>query len=405
MTDTAGYGNTASSYGSIARLFHWLTAALILTLIPLGFIANAWPYDTPDALAVKFTLFSLHKTLGVTVFFVALLRILWAVAQPRPHPLHPDRRLETSVAETVHWALYLSLVAVPLSGWLYHASTTGFAPIWWPFGQHLPFIPVDETLAHYFQGAHYVFTRLLIATLALHVVGAIKHQVVDRDATLNRMLRGTNAGMAQTAPSHSSPVFAAVLLWALAVGTAITISRHDVTSGEMTRKVAGTAESGWSVTEGTLGIEVSQMNATIEGSFANWTAAIDYDQETGTGDARVEIDITSLTLGSVTRQALGPDFFAAEDFPTAIFEGDISKLAVDQANDHILEGTLTLKGVSQPVTLPFELEIIDGVAKVTGATSLDRRDFAIGSADDDGGTVGTGVNVIIALSAEQEGTP
>ncbi|MBL9058949.1 MAG: cytochrome b/b6 domain-containing protein, partial [Mangrovicoccus sp.] len=88
-------GNSAVTYGSVAKAFHWLTALLILTLFPLGLIANDWPHDSSAELATKATLFSIHKTLGVTVFFVALLRILWALTQPKPGALHPDRRLET----------------------------------------------------------------------------------------------------------------------------------------------------------------------------------------------------------------------------------------------------------------------------------------------------------------------
>ncbi|MGD9294163.1 MAG: cytochrome b/b6 domain-containing protein, partial [Roseobacter sp.] len=132
--------NTAQHYGSISKTFHWLTALLILTLIPLGIYANDLPYDSSEQLARKAWFFSLHKTLGVTVFFVALARILWAIVQPKPSPLHPDRKLETFAGSMVHWLLYGSLLLVPLSGWVHHAATTGFAPIWWPLGQNLPLV-------------------------------------------------------------------------------------------------------------------------------------------------------------------------------------------------------------------------------------------------------------------------
>lgn len=104
--------NTTQSYGGVAKTLHWLTALLILTLIPLGIVANQLPYDTSEQLAQKAWLFSLHKTLGVAVFFVALVRILWAVTQPKPGLLHPDRKVESLAAETVHWLLYGSLVQI-----------------------------------------------------------------------------------------------------------------------------------------------------------------------------------------------------------------------------------------------------------------------------------------------------
>ena len=108
--------NTALQYGAVARLFHWLTALGIFFLIASGLIAEEWPYGTESELATKVTLFSTHKTIGVLIFFIALARILWALTQPRPTPLHPERKLETLLAETVHWLLYGSILFVPLSG-------------------------------------------------------------------------------------------------------------------------------------------------------------------------------------------------------------------------------------------------------------------------------------------------
>ena len=176
-----------TTYASVTKVFHWLTALLIIVAIPLGLIANYAPYDTGDQLAFKALLFSMHKTVGVSAFFVALLRILWAMTQTKPGPLHPERTLETLLAEVVHWMLYLSLMMVPLTGWIDHAATSGFAPIWWPFGQTLPFVPQSETVSGIFSGLHWMFTKLLAASIFLHSAGALKHHFIDKDDTLRRM--------------------------------------------------------------------------------------------------------------------------------------------------------------------------------------------------------------------------
>ena len=89
--------NTATRYGAVTKTLHWLTAGGILAAIPLGIVANDWAFDTPEALATKATLFSLHKTVGVTIFFVALVRIIWAVTQPKPAPLPEAGRLPDAV--------------------------------------------------------------------------------------------------------------------------------------------------------------------------------------------------------------------------------------------------------------------------------------------------------------------
>ena len=170
--------NTSIRYGGVTKFFHWLTALLILTLIALGLYASDLPHDTQAALTRKAWLFSLHKTLGVTVFFVALARIVWAFTQPKPGLLNADHRLESWLAETVHWVLYGSLVIVPLAGWINHAAASGFAPIWWPLGQSLPFIPKNTTVEHAFGALHVISGKLLIGALILHIAGAVKHHVV-----------------------------------------------------------------------------------------------------------------------------------------------------------------------------------------------------------------------------------
>ena len=74
--------NAPTRYGSVARSLHWLTALLILSAIGLGLYAEDLPYDTAETLAAKAQIFSIHKTIGVAAFFVALARILWALSQP-----------------------------------------------------------------------------------------------------------------------------------------------------------------------------------------------------------------------------------------------------------------------------------------------------------------------------------
>ena len=105
--------NTAQSYGSVAKTSHWLTALLIIIVIPLGIIANDMGYETSEQLARKFIFFPMHKTVGVTIFYVALARIIWTISQPKPNGLHPERKAETWLAETIHCPLCSSLVMPP----------------------------------------------------------------------------------------------------------------------------------------------------------------------------------------------------------------------------------------------------------------------------------------------------
>ncbi|QIE41781.1 cytochrome [Rhodobacteraceae bacterium SC52] len=394
-------GNSPQSYGAVAKTLHWLTALLILTAIPLGVIANDMGYDTSQALAFKAWLFSLHKTVGVAAFFVALLRILWAATQPKPALLHPDRRLESFAAETVHWALYASLVIVPLSGWLHHAATSGFAPIWWPFGQSLPFVPVNEGVAHFFGAWHWLFTKVLIAALALHIAGALKHHFIDKDATLARMLPGLTLAGDPTAAHPRAPMKAALAFWVLLLAAGSVLGLSSDAERQAASPQLQAEPSGWTVQDGRLAITALQLGSEVEGQFEEWNAAINFDPDLPSdvkGDVTVQIAIPSLKLGSVTSDALKPEFFAAEEFPTATFTAEITE--ADGENSYLADGVLSLKGVEQPLALPFTLVIDGDTAQMEAKTVIDRRDFGIGTASyNDESTVAYESNVTVTLTA------
>jgi cytochrome b561/polyisoprenoid-binding protein YceI len=406
--------NTATTYGAVGKALHWATALLILTLLPLGFVAVEWPYDDSQALATKAWLFSLHKTLGVAVFFLALARIGWALTQPRPAPLHPDRRLETALAEGVHAALYVSLVAVPASGWVHHAAVTGFAPIWWPFGQTLPFVPQTPAVADAAASVHALFTKLLIAALALHIAGALKHHLVDRDATLRRMLPGMR--VATAAPAHPrrrhalATAAGAVALYAAAGAGAVALipeggDRSTALAQAASLAAEADAPRAWRVEGGELTFTVAQMGSPVTGRFEGWSAAIAFDEtpdETGAhGAVEVIVPISGMTIGSVTEQARGPDFFDAEAFPTSRYTARIEK--AEDGSGYVARGVLALAGAEVPVDLPFTLDVVDGAATAEGQVVVDRRSFGMGERYPDEATVGFSVTIDVSLRATRVG--
>ncbi|WP_456388931.1 cytochrome b/b6 domain-containing protein [Profundibacter sp.] len=391
--------NTTNTYGSVTKTLHWLTALLILTAFPLGILANNAGFGTGEEIAQKAWLFSLHKTVGVTVFFTALARILWAITQKKPRPLHPDNTLEVFAAEAVHWLLYISMLMVPLSGWLHHAASVGFAPILWPFGQSLPLVPKSEAVSALFSGGHFVFTKLLLAAIALHIAGALKHLVIDKDQTLQRMLPGLAKIAPLPAQPHSKkPILAAIAVYAVAMtlGAWIGLASH----GDHEHDKLAEVSSDWVVTEGTLAITLSQFGNDITGTFTDWRAAISFDPKTGSGHADVTINIASLTLGSLSTQALGADFFDAAAHPTAKFTAEITP----NGDDYDASGSLTIKGVERPVTLPFTLEITEGSAVMKADVTLSRLDFGIGANMPDEASLKFPVRVSIELTASQSDT-
>ncbi|MCG7521288.1 cytochrome b/b6 domain-containing protein [Ruegeria sp. Ofav3-42] len=402
--------NTAQSYGGVTKTFHWLTALLILAAFPVGWFANRLAHaiedpaiaTTPEDLQQAAQLFSLHKTIGVTVFIVALARILWALSQPKPGLLNAENKPEAFAAETVHWLLYGSLVLVPLTGWIHHAATEGFAPILWPFGQNLPFVPKSPEAAEVTGGLHKVLMLVLLGALVLHIAGALKHHVIDKDSTLRRMLPGRIELPEPPQQWHSTaPAFAAIVIWgaALAIGWFDgAYSAHPTADHASTELEA--VQSDWQVQEGTLGITITQLGSPVNGGFSEWTAAITFDDPVEPGPAGsvdVTVAIGSLSIGTVTDQALGTDFFDSSQFPTAQFTADLFK--TDLAYE--ARGTLNIRDKSMDVVLPFELDLLDGTAKMQGELELNRLDFDIGKSQSTEDSLAFGVKVTVALTATQ----
>lgn len=183
----------SGSFGRITRALHWIMAAGILATFALGLhiarmepgLANLW-------------LYGLHKTAGVSLLCLALFRLTWHRLHPPPGPLPGPPEWQMALARATHRALYLLMLAVPLSGWAY-ASATGLDVV--VFGRIVlpPVAPVSAAWEDALHLVHRTLTRVLIALVALHVAGALKRGLIARDGTLARMIRG-HAGPPPEAP-------------------------------------------------------------------------------------------------------------------------------------------------------------------------------------------------------------
>jgi cytochrome b561 len=173
-------------YGAVAMTLHWLIAVAIIGMLVLGKYMHGLPRSDPD----KFMLYQLHKSFGLTVLALTVLRIGWRLvnrAPPLPATMPAWERL---AAHASHFLLYALMLAIPLSGWaMISASTLGVPTLW--FGQievpNLPVTPGDET-QETFEDAHELLGNLMILLLLVHVAAALKHHFWDRDTILKRML-------------------------------------------------------------------------------------------------------------------------------------------------------------------------------------------------------------------------
>jgi polyisoprenoid-binding protein YceI len=246
---------------------------------------------------------------------------------------------------------------------------------------------------------------VLAGSIAAHVAGALKHHIIDRDSTLLRMLPGTPA-VPDVSGAHrvALPVVGAAAIWGVALAGGAALGTYEGHSISVEAAALEEVESDWVVQEGEIAITVTQLGSEVAGQFADWTASISFDDsvtEGIAGSVDVTISIGSLTLGSVTGQAMGEDFFDAEQFPTANYTGDL----IAGADGYRAEGTLTIKDQTAPVSFPFDLQIDNGVAVVSADTTLDRRNYEVGTTSQPNeSNLGFSVGVRINLTAQEGGT-
>ena len=184
-----------SDWHPLTKLLHWLIALLIVSMAVIGLSMGSMA-NGPDKIAI----YALHKSLGITLLALVLVRIGWRLRSGSPAPLPGIPRLQHLLAQLIHGLLYLLLLALPLSGWVMN-SASGF-PLQW-FGLfNLPALAGrDEALHALATSTHeWLFWGLAVLVLA-HAGAAIFHHLFQGDATLARMLpRGW-----LRAPSEESP--------------------------------------------------------------------------------------------------------------------------------------------------------------------------------------------------------
>ena len=174
---------TRTRYDTLQITLHWVTLILIVWLAWLGLSMTDLPLS-PD----KVRTYALHKSLGLTVLGLTIIRLLWRGFARTP-PAIPGPRWQVLAAKAGHAGLYLLLIALPLSGWLYNSASN--FPLQW-FGQfNLPaLVDADKATKAFAHELHETLFWVLMALVAVHALAALWHHYGQRNDTLRRMLPG-----------------------------------------------------------------------------------------------------------------------------------------------------------------------------------------------------------------------
>jgi cytochrome b561 len=176
--------NQANHYGLVQISLHWFIAIAVFALFGLGLwmveltYYSPWYRTAPD----------IHRSIGVIVVSLMLLRLVWRWLNPKVQPLASHKAWEVKLAHITHVFMYLLIIALGISG--YMITTASGQPLmvfdWFAIPAINFGIEYQEDIA---GDLHELFAWSLIGLVVLHIAGALKHHVIDKDSTLKRMLK------------------------------------------------------------------------------------------------------------------------------------------------------------------------------------------------------------------------
>ncbi len=182
-----------SEYTTTAKLLHWLVAGLVVVQFVLANLAER--AEDADDLVRELALFANHRSVGITILTLIVIRLLWRWRHPVPRLPASVPRWQVIASRLSHYSLYAILLAMPISGWLM-SSAADVSISWFNLVPIPDFVAPDHERHEFFEGIHKLLAKLLFVIASLHILAALKHRLFDKDGVLQRMLSvsGTTDG-------------------------------------------------------------------------------------------------------------------------------------------------------------------------------------------------------------------
>jgi cytochrome b561 len=174
--------NTTTHWGPVSQFLHWLIVVLLIVQVTLGTLADELPLGMK-----KLALLARHKSVGITILGLAVLRLLWRWMNPTPELPDNLKPYERVLANITHAGLYILLFAMPLSGWMM-SSARGFPVSWFGYVQLPDLVAKNKPIYDALLATHETLAWVLYTIVFLHVVAALKHHFMLKDNVLRRML-------------------------------------------------------------------------------------------------------------------------------------------------------------------------------------------------------------------------
>ncbi len=433
-----------ANYHPLSKILHWAVAGMIVLQYVLAQLAERAEHG--DQPVRQLALLANHKSVGITILALALVRLVWRKFQPPPAlpPLMPPWQVKAS--HLSHWALYLLLFALPVSGWLM-SSASAYSVSWFNLFQLPDLIPASADLKQSLKSVHEILAKSLFVLALVHILAALKHGLFDRDGVMGRMASVTSivlfvgligAGLASLAsPGKAAPQAAAPKSAGAAVtetrpqGSADTadvpadpsMAQPSVDSAQppadspVAVRTPADAQGAedlalWQIDyeNSFIRFEGDQAGAKFEGRWPAWQAEIRFSAANlAASSFEVTIDTRQVDTADSERDAIiiDADWFDAAQFPQAVYR--VGQFETQSNGQFVALGQLEIKGLSTPVELAFSVTE-DGERRVIQANSqprlllgnalLDRLALGLGTGDwEDTTWVGQEVSVSVRVEA------
>ncbi len=378
------------TFTSTARWLHWLIAGLIVLQYVLAEAAEEAASDL-----VELALLAQHKSVGITVLALALLRLGWrlyAGAPAWPQSMPPWQHTASRVS---HWAFYTLLLALPLSGWLL-SSAAAYSVSWFNLVPLPDLVAPSEGLEEVFEAVHEGLAKGLFVLALVHIAAALKHLFADRDGVFQRMWSWPAVGAA-----FALAVIGIVVLMpqASAPDAPATTPRASDESAAF----HAAPHAPWQVDyeRSSIRFTAEQAGAPFQGSWDDWQADIRMQGVDDAFSAEVIIRTNAVSTGDTERDSTlqGGDWFDVANYPEARFSTDTLRTLQDGSFE--APGNLTIRGANTPVVFRFAIdEQPNGVLVLNGNADLDRLALGVGTGEWlDTTWVGADVTLAVTLFA------
>lgn len=387
-----------TQFDRFTQFLHWSMVALLLSQWLLAEYAEY--IAGQDKLSLQLQILALHKSFGITILLLLLVRAWWRLLHP--HPSWPTSMpvWQRQAARVAHYLFYGLILALPLTGWL-GSSASAYTVSWFGIFQLPDLVQPDPELKKALYVAHEWIWNVLLVLIILHVLAALKHYVLDKDGVLQSMLRR----------------FGMVIFVVTIVATALFVywslqpdkgsASASLIKSELSPKPEISAEDlpkAWRIDYANSYIRFvgDQAGAEFAGEFKQWVGRIHIQPMTDKpGFIDVSIDLASVDTQDEERDGLllDAEFFDVQQFPTARFVSPrFNVIAANLEQGILFDASLSIRGLQAP--LPFKMSIKQQGDHyvLIGEAVIDRLAWRVGIGEwEDVSTIGQNVKVMVRV--------